>query len=421
MISEILILNSSHTGSRDLFWVDDPNPKVIGYNVYRSYNAPDDWTRINETPHPGQLYRDQTTLQAVEYVIQPTDWVSYGLDGQWVMKIPDAPIWSSAVQGRATIANHPDDITMKVNGEIVRAGRVDGQEGLVYMTNFAMLPATGSVTTTASNKLKGKGRKGVVPAGLDVRIVYKKLINFVDIFLTGIKTFYTVVPVLEGGAEEHLPGEAGSPVANSYDIEQIDYMQAEMVRRNQWIFEQTGEPAFLMIRKTKGQICQCTLSNGEPRTGCKSCYETGIVGGYYGPLDILFIDPDVAATRTLNEGGVKVERISRSYLTRTPIVHSGDFIVRRNGERMVISNVVYKSPKGVILQQDFDVEVLQPKDTRYLIPLNDNPLPILYDPRFVPADPSEEPVTNPETDPTKTWENETRPAGRTISFGNIMT
>jgi hypothetical protein len=419
MIQEILVLNSSFTGSRDLFWVDEVDPEVIGYNIYRSYNAPGEWVKLNAYPHPGHLYRDITSVELVEYVIQPTDWVSYGIDGQWVMKVP-APIWSSVVKGKALIANHPDDVTLKVNWEIVRAGRVDGQEGLVYMTNFAKLAKDGSVTTTSSNPLKG-GVKGEIPTNLDVRVTYKKLTNYVDIFISGVKTFYTVVPVLEGGAEAHLVGEAGSAIANSYDTEQIDYIYEEMVRRNQWIFEQSGEPAYLMIRKTKGTICQCVISNGEPRTGCPSCYETGVVGGYYGPLDILFIDPDVSATRTLDEGGVKVERTSKSYLTRTPIVHSGDMIVRRNGERMVISNVVYKSPKGVILQQDFDVELLQPKDTRYLIPLGNNPLPALFDPRFTASDPTKEPVTNPETDPTKTWENPTKPAGRTVSFGNIMT
>ncbi len=421
MISEILVLNSSYTGSRDLFWVNDPDPKIIGYNVYRSYNAPGEWVKINDYIHPGNLYRDETKVQLTEYVIQPSDWVSYGIDGQWVMKVPDAPLWSSVVKGKALVANSPDDVTLKINGEIIRPARVDGQEGLVYISNFALLPKDGSITTEQSNPLNIGGVKGEIPSDIDVRVTYNKLINFVDIFISTIKTFYTVVPVLEGGKEAHLPGEAGSAIANSYDIEQIDYIQAEMVRRNQWIFEMSGEPAYLMIRKTKGPLCQCLISNGEPRTGCPSCYETGIIGGYYGPLDILFIDPDVAATRTLNEGGVKVERTSKSYLTRTPIVHNGDMIVRRNGERMVISNVVYKSPKGVILQQDFDVELLQPKDTRYLIPLGNNPAPVLFDPRFSPSSPSKEPVTNPDTDPTKTWENELKPAGRTVTFGNIQT
>lgn len=54
------------------------------------------------------------------------------------------------------------------------------------------------------------------------------------------------------------------------------------------------------------------------------CFETGIKGGYYGPIEFLFQDPEVGAVRTIDEGGKKVERQSRSYLGRTPIVQDGD-------------------------------------------------------------------------------------------------
>jgi hypothetical protein len=415
MISNLLVLNSSFNGSRDLYWVDDPDPKVMGYNIYRAYNYPAEWTLLNADPHPGNLYRDETVLTPTVYTVKPKDWVSFGIDGRYIFKIPDI-LWSSAVKGRATVSNHPDDITMIVNGVILRPGRVDGQEGLVYLSQIDTLSADGGTTTHSYNSLLNS-----TPAEADVVVTYKKLTNYVDIFMTTLRTFYTVVPVKEGGQEVHLPGLVGTPVTNSLEVEQIDYMQLEMVRRNQWVFEQCGEPAYLMIRKSKGKICGCVISNGEPRTGCPSCYETGIIGGYYGPLDILFIDPDTAAVRTLDEGGVKVERTSRSYLTRTPVVHNGDMIVRRNGERMVIANVTYKSPKGTLLQQDFDVELLQPKDTRYLIPLSSNPPVVLVDPRFQATDPTKEPLTSPTTDPTNTWENPVKPEGRTVVFGNIMT
>ena len=431
MISNLLVLNSSFTGSRDLYWMDDPDPKVVGYNIYRAFNYPTGWVLLNASVHPGNLYRDQTVLTPTTYEVKPTDWVSFGIDGQWVFKVPDT-LWSEAVKGRASISNHPDDVSMIVNGVTLRPGRVDGQEGLIYLSQIDTLFKDGGTKTKAYNPILAllpEDTTGYVtsdywytsPAEVSVTVIYKKLTNYVDIFMTSLLTFYTVVPVLENGSEAHLPGLVGTPVANNLETEQIDFMQAEMVRRNQWLFEQCGEPSYLMVRKTKGKICGCVIANGEPRTGCPSCYETGIIGGYYGPFDILFIDPDVAAVRTLDEGGAKVERTSRSYLSRTPVVHNGDLIVRRNGERMVIANVVYKTPRGVLLQQDFDVELLQPKDTRYLIPLSSNPPVTLVDPRFQPVDPTKEPLTSPNTDPTKTWENPVKPEGRTITFGNIMT
>ena len=422
MISNLMVLNSSTNNSRDITWNDDPDPKVAGYNIYRAFDHPSDWKLLNPTPHPGHFYRDMTVLTPIVYTLQDKDWVSFGNNGQWTFKVPTPPIWSDIVRGRSIISNHPDDITLTINGQLIRVGRVDGQDGLVTLTNFNTLFPNGSTNTQPSNPLVSY--KNAIPDDLLAVVEYKQLTNFVDIFMTGVRTYYSVVPVLEGGQEQHLVGISGSSITNSTEVDTLDYMQAEMVRRNSWIFEQVGEPAFLLIRRTKGPHCGCIVGNGEPRTGCPSCYETGIIGGYYGPFDILFIDPDVAAVRTLEEGGAKVERAARSYLGRTPIIASGDLIVRRNGDRMVINSPIYKTPRGVLLQQDFDVQLLQRKDTRYLIPLSATPVPeppTLYDPRFEVANPQEEPVTNPLTDPTKTWENPTVPKGRTIVFGNIET
>ena len=424
MISNLLILNSSINNSRDLTWNDDPDKRVIGYNIYRAFDAPAKWTLLNPAfPHPGHFYRDETTLTSITYTLQDKDWVDFGYNGQWTFRIPEAPIWSSVVKGRSVISNHPDDVIFTLNGEFIRVGRVDGQDGLVTLTNFNTLFPTGATNTEPSNPLVPFKNQLPSSLGIVATVTYKKLTNFVDIFMTGLRTFYSIVPVIEGGQELHNPGHPDS-MGNSQDVDSLDYMYAEMVRRNAWIFEQVGEPAFLMVRKTKGVPCACVVANGEPRTGCDSCHETGIIGGYYGPYDLLFIDPDVAAVRTLEEGGAKVERTARSYLGRTPVVSSGDLIVRRNGDRMVIHNVVYKSPRGIMLQQDFDVELLQRKDTRYMIPLSMNhPVfpPVLYDPRFEPANPHEEPVTDPLTDPTKIWENPKVYKGRTVTFGNIQT
>jgi hypothetical protein len=77
------------------------------------------------------------------------------------------------------------------------------------------------------------------------------------------------------------------------------------------------------------------------------------------------------------------QRASRSYMGPTPIVQDGDLVIRRNGERLAISTVTYKMPRGVILQQDFDVELLPPGDTRYLIPLAMPQQPIIYNPAVV--------------------------------------
>ena len=97
-------------------------------------------------------------------------------------------------------------------------------------------------------------------------------------------------------------------------------------------------------------------------------------------------------------------------------------IIRKNGERMVISAPVYKSPRGVLLQQDFDVNLLPAGDTRYRVPLRPPLSPIIYDPRTQapPPDAAGEPVVDPRSNPPdKPWDNARVPVGRTVTFGNI--
>lgn len=422
-ISNLLVLDSQYNGSRDLFWVDSPTPDLIGYNIYRAHDYPTNWIKLNNEPHPGHLYRDKTLLQQVSYTVKDTDWVSVGGDGQYVFKLPECPIWSSEiVKGHPTVANNPMDVYMTMDGVWTAVGRVDGSESLIYFEALN-LARGGSVQMKGAHTFV----KNVIPTQTIV-ITYNKLLNYVDIFAAGLgpRTFYTVVPVLFNGKELHAPGAPGTEYKSTMEVDQIDYMLAEMIRRNAFIFEQAGEPASLIVRRTKGKICGCMVANNTPRSGCSACYETGIIGGYYGPFEILFIDPDTAATRTINEGGVKVERTSRSYLGPTPVVSAGDLIVRRNGERLEISDVVWKSPRGVLVQQDFNVNLLPVKDTRYLIPLVAPQPPSdsieTFDPRFVETrNLPTEPLSNPRTDPTKTWENPIKPMGRTVKFGNVQT
>ena len=103
-------------------------------------------------------------------------------------------------------------------------------------------------------------------------------------------------------------------------------------------------------------------------------------------------------------------------------MQNGDLVIRRNGDRMVIGDTVYKSPRGVILQQDFTVSLRPPGDTRYLIPINTS-LPTLYNP-VVRPDPLDgtgggEPLYDPRTIPGNVVENKDIKIGRTVTFGRI--
>lgn len=410
-VQGLVILSGAVPGIRDLSWEHDPTPEVVGYLPFRSEDRGSNWKAIASYPVPGTRYRDETRLEEVTYTVQETDWVSRGDDGTWVFRVPHKPLYSNIVSGRAILASLPEHAQIWIDDKAILPARIDALRGDVWLPN-----AFGLVRDM-------DWRERVFPQagpGSVVRVVYKRLLNYVDT-TPEARSFYAIVPVMSNGQLAHDPGAPGTEVVNIMEVDKMDFMQAEMVRRNAWLLEQAGEPVHLLMRRTKGKPCGC-LNGGQARTGCQVCYETGIVGGYYGPYDILFLDPDSEASREINEGGVKVTRSSRSFIGPSPVIQSGDLIVRKNGERLIIGPVVYKSPRGVLLQQDYTVERLNAGDTRYRVPVRGAEQPSPFHPAFEAKPGVEgEPLVKPTTDPTKVWENPHVPTGRTVTFGNIQT
>lgn len=412
-VQGLIILSGAVPGIRDLMWVADGDFDGLGYVPFRSEGPQGPWLRLSPFPIPGNRYRDETTLEEIRYEVQDTDWVERGEQGLFGFKVPDTPLYAKILDGRAILATQPTHATVWIDDKRVAPVRIDPMEGVVWMPNaFALV----------SDADRKERMLPQVKQGSKVVIYYKKLTNFVNPTPED-RAYYTVVPVLANGQLAHQPGAPGSEVFNILEVDKMDFMQAEMVRRNAFLFERRGEPSHLLIRRSRGKRCGC-ITEGQARTACTSCYETGFVGGFYGPYDLLFIDPDSGASKELEEGGVKVTRTSRSMLGPTPVLQAGDMIIRKNGERLIVANPVYKADRGVLLQQEYDAVLLPSGDTRYRVPLRPPLQPETYDPRFQPTPPDAagEPVVNPTTDPTKTWENDkVVPQGRTVIFGNIQT
>jgi hypothetical protein len=451
MVQSLLIFNSSFVGSRDLWWVDSPDA-IKGYNVYRSHDAPNPapnqfspygppsqlelgqvhWELLNKTgPIQGHFYRDMTTLETVSYTVGPNEFVEQQQFGRFGIHLRGIP-YSEVVTGRPMVAISPDDVTVTIDGVPHRPAEVQGMDQAVWLKmDNTIIPGGPDVALAdVSNGIVWKadytGTVGSPPKLHVFQVTYQKLVNYVDVYTSLTRAWYTVVPVGDKG-ECHKPGAQNTQVVNTQQIENLTWEWAEAVRRNQWVFEMEGEPARILLRKSRGEICGCRGSdtgNQQPRTACPICYETGWIGGYIGPYDIVFVPPDTALIRELNEGGVKATRTSRSYLTVTPIVQSGDIVVRRNGERLVIGNVTTKSTRGIILQQEFDVELRPLKDTIYLIPV-DQQLPVVYNP-VVQNNPVQgigngEGVVDPrQTTPDKPLENPNLGIGRTPTWAKIQ-
>src|SRR5277367_4654702 len=248
MVKGLLILNSSYVGSRDLWWPDDLAAKG-GYNVYRAFDRPEGWQKLNVYPLPIHFWRDQTELRRVTYQVQPQDFREDGELGHYIIRLPHTPYakWGDDQRRtRAIATNSNQDVAVMFNqdGNWIRPARVVALDREVWIKIDATLPAGGynedlppSVLPNAVQTFtKPVGTTGPLSAA-DVQVTFFKIDNFVDIFSSLYRTFYTIVPVDANGNELHKPGDPSSEWVDSYSVDKMDYMQSEMVRRNQWLFE----------------------------------------------------------------------------------------------------------------------------------------------------------------------------------------
>src|SRR5271157_2414075 len=216
MITSLLVLNSSYVGSRDLWWTEDPKAEK-GYNIYRAFDYPTNWTKLNAQPHLGHFYRDMSALQLVTYTVQDTDWVERGELGRWGFRIPDIP-YSDIVQGRPVTTNSSDEVTVILDGQPYRPVAIQAFDKTVWLQMDNTLGAGGAVYATPL-KSDGVVWQADYSGVQSFQAQYKKLLNYVDIYTTLIRTFYTVVPIGENGAELHVPGAPHTQVKNSQEID----------------------------------------------------------------------------------------------------------------------------------------------------------------------------------------------------------
>jgi len=200
---------------------------------------------------------------------------------------------------------------------------------------------------------------------------------------------------------------------SSRELEKIDYIWKEAVRRNQWILQQAGERVQVFLRKTVGERCPCvSATHKQALNDCLVCYGTGIVGGYEGPYPILLAPDD--AERRLNQGakGINLEHVSDVFMGPAPLVSQRDFVVKINGERYSIGPVRMPTNRGMLLQQHFNIGSLDEKDIRVRVPLDGTRS--LYEvghvtpPHFASAVVTDKPNIPDERElrgRTKTWEN----------------
>lgn len=380
----VFMTSGYQAGVFDLCW-DDPASlslnsrfSILGVNVYRSFDSEfGPFERITSYPIGSLFWRD-ATQQAVETseVVEDSKWHLRGhetaeLNGRkFVFETVRRPLLQGGTQN---LLARTSDVRVQINGVDVPILKVDAENGVV------------EIDATPYPNVATQSLDPVVDlapgAGAVVTVAYRYSVNFVRTDLMQ-RIFYRVTTVgipnfkaIENYQTQDLvetPLERAAATSNA-EIEKLDWIWREAVRRNRWILDQGGERVKAFLKKNVGQTCPCSRDDyGQPISDCLLCFGTEILGGFEGPYDIVIAPDD--AERRINQGpnGRNVEHTYEVWTGPMPLLSQRDFIVKIDGTRYSIGPVRRPTNRGMILQQHFNIGYLDEKDIRYSVPI-DNP------------------------------------------------
>ena len=362
---KVQILPAYDSQAVDLTW---RRTAAVGYNVWRAQGAPSNFVKITPTPLNVTFFRDTTKVSPVVEV--PLRWESP----------PDSATGVVAIRVRNTPLVKPDlDRANKpILGSISDVRVVDTTNPGGPFQLEKVEPQTGLIvfgTQAVLGDNFDRWKAVYAPTSLaHLQVSYFYVERFTDSTF-GRDLYYKVTEVFADGSEGF---PADYPFVSNLDLDPADMFWREAMRRNRFIFEQVGEPAYIILRKTTGKLCSCVDPDTiKPRADCLDCWGVGYQGGYDGPYPLTFTPPNYAGQIKQGPEGRFKTRSGQSFIGPTPIVNSGDIIFRFNGERLVILDVERTSVRGTTLQQTYTAELIRQADFRNRIQVTNGNYPTL--------------------------------------------
>lgn len=417
----LMVTSPYIVGMADVRW-DNPRLvpqnnglEILGCNVYRSTDSPEGtYIKINDVPIGSFFYRDQTLEQ---YVLQEDVTNTLRInepDNRWLVYTRNKPVIMPGTNGQPSF--RAQDIKVEID---------DGDGHWLEVPAFQLNGLIGEITLISAPTFNHVVEQ-IIPPRLPtppngrVRVSYFWLRHSVLSRLSQ-RIFYKVSTVARdpnnpaGTIETPLPEISARSL---YDIDEVDWVWREAIRRNRWLLEQAGERVKVFIRKWMGTKCPShdTLY-GQGYADCEQCYGTGWEGGYEGPYDIIIAPPETEKMIELMDMGLHIRYDWATWSSDYPILNERDVVVRQNNERFVVGPVNYQGSRGAIYQQHFTIAHVDERDIRYKIPITggENGVPastdLFREDRKSPASP----VINdkPEIDKSRIIR------GRTVTFENI--
>ena len=411
-------------GVWDLRW-DDPSQLVhnsrfaiVGVNVYRAFDSEyGPYHRVTQVPLGATFWRDSTLNELVVDEDVTDKFTLFGVpsvgqSGHRYVFQTLAPIVKSASQN--VFADSPYEVFVYVDGRRAQVLRIFGRTGEVeidpkHYPDVATQRLIAPVVPTEKSKVTCTYRRNraFIRTDLDQRTFYR---------LTTVAAPVDPECPCNYGPVIETPLEYAS-FSSSMEIEKLDWIWREAVRRNRWILDQGGERVHVFLKKCVGPICPCTPPTDhhrQPVSDCRICFGVGVIGGFEGPFAILIAPDDAEKKISQREMGRTVEHVYEVWTGPSPLLAQRDFIAKVNGERMSIGPVRMPSNRGMVLQQHFNIASMDEKDIRTQVPMEDiygKSMMVLH--KIGPERPDSEEITEKPNIPderelrghTATWEN----------------
>lgn len=374
-------------GVVDLTW-DNPSDlainsrfRILGVNLYRSFDSEyGPFQRVTDLLVGSKFWRDRTDNELVPEEDVTHQFVLFGKCAavgdrgpRYVFRTQNFPIVKEGSQ--QIPADTGDDIRVFIDGREAKVLNVWGATGEVEIDPFTYIDVAKqawdpSVVPYPNSRVTCAYRftRQLVRTDLFQRIHYRAT-------CVGIPIDKDLSLVQPQDLVETPIAHATS--THTMEIEKLDYIWQEAVNRNRWILEQGGERVKVFLRKNVGIPCPCIPLdndyNKQPIGDDRTCFGTGIIGGYDGPYDIIISPDDAERKIAQKDKGRTGEHVQEVFTGPHPILSQRDFIVKINGDRYSIGGVRMPSNRGNVIQQHFSIGHIDEQDIRCRVPVT-NPV-----------------------------------------------
>jgi len=380
---------------------------IIGTNIYRSFDSEfGPFFRLNASPIQVNFYRDNTRISVILQEDISNSYSCFGTSdpsGRYIFRTANKPVVIQPSLGtecaNLNVFVTVDGLNARVKSIVSTSGEVELDTDKYFdVANQTytdpVLPLVGSVSLVSYRYLK-EGLK----TNLYQRIFYR----------------ITTVAVDSNGSFIETPLKVASST-NTREVEKLDWIWREAVRRNKFILQQGGERSKVFIRKHIGERCGCySVENKQPASDCLLCYATGFIGGYDGPYDVVLSPDDSEVNITQSNRGRSMVHSYETWTGPQPLLSQRDFIIKLNGDRYGIGPVRMPSNRGMQLQQHFSISHLDEGDIRYKVPVLDVSTLVVPETRYIIEG---EGKATPMTTERQVIPDEREFRGRTVVYEN---